>query len=53
MHHRIHLGSATSELIADKSRDVEDLEMLKRFWPDSVAKVIEMIYARGTKSNEL
>lgn len=53
MHHRIHLGSATSELIADKSRDVEDLEMLKRFWPDTVAKVIEMIYARGTKSNEL
>ncbi len=53
MHHRIHEGSATSELIADKSRDAEDLEMLKRFWPAPIASLIELVYSRGTKSNEL
>lgn len=53
MHHRIHEESATSELIADKSRDAEDLEMLKCFWPSPVASLIELVYSRGTKSNEL
>lgn len=53
MHHRIHSGSATSELIADNSRNVEDLEMLKRFWPSPIASLIELIYSKGTQSNSL
>lgn len=53
MHHRIHGGSATSELIADNSRNIEDLEMLKRFWPSPVASLIELIYSKGTQSNSL
>lgn len=53
LHHRIHRDSATTELIANKSRDKEDLEMLKRFWPSCIASAIEHIYSKGTKSNEL
>lgn len=53
MYHRIHSGSATSELIASRERDAEDLAMLERFWPRPVAGLIERVYSRGTKSNEL
>ena len=53
MRHRIHEESATSELIADKSRDEEDLAMLKRFWPSPIASLIELVYSKGTESNEL
>ena len=53
MYHRIHSDSATSELIASRERDVEDLAMLERFWPRPVAGLIERVYSRGTKSNEL
>lgn len=53
MYHRIHSESATSELIASRERDVEDLAMLERFWPRPVAGLIERVYSRGTKSNEL
>lgn len=53
MYHRIHSDSATSELIASRERDAEDLAMLERFWPRPVAGLIERVYSRGTKSNEL
>jgi glycosyltransferase involved in cell wall biosynthesis len=53
MRHRIHPDSATSELIASHERDDEDLAMLERFWPRPVAGLIENVYSKGTKSNEL
>ncbi len=53
MYHRIHGDSTTSQLIADDTRGKEDLEMLQRFWPDPVAKVIYRIYSRGMESNSL
>ena len=53
IHHRIHEGSATSELIASKERDAEDLEMLKCFWPPAIASLIERLYSKGAQSNEL
>lgn len=53
VHHRIHEESATSELIASKERDAEDLEMLKCFWPPAIACFIERLYSKGTQSNEL
>ncbi|WP_322354535.1 glycosyltransferase [Paratractidigestivibacter sp.] len=53
MRHRIHPESTTSELIASRKRDEEDLEMLQKFWPNPVAALIEHVYSRGTKSNEL
>ena len=52
MHHRIHVGSTTSALIEDNTRTAEDLEMLERFWPTPIAKAINLLYAKGQKSNE-
>ncbi|MBF0929898.1 MAG: glycosyltransferase family 2 protein, partial [Atopobium sp.] len=51
MLHRIHEDSETSHLIHDNRREQEDLEMLKKFWPTPVAKLINMAYKSGQKSN--
>lgn len=51
MHHRIHAGSETSALIRDNTRTAEDLEMLSRFWPRPVARLINLAYAAGQGSN--
>lgn len=51
MHHRIHQGSTTSALIQDNTRTAEDLEMLQRFWPGPIARALNLVYARGQKSN--
>ena len=51
MHHRIHAGSETSALIRDHTRGAEDLEMLERFWPAPVARLINRVYALGQRSN--
>ena len=53
MFHRIHEGSTTSELLEKDLRGQEDFEMLRRFWPDGVAKVMSRAYASGEKSNKL
>ena len=51
MLHRIHEDSETSHLIHDNRREQEDLEMLKKFWPAPVAKLINLAYKSGQKSN--
>lgn len=51
MRHRIHEGSETTALIEDDTRGREDLEMLKRFWPSSIARAINRFYARSQDSN--
>lgn len=51
MRHRIHGGSTTSKLIADRTRGAEDLEMLERFWPKPVARLIYVVYSHGMDSN--
>ena len=53
MKHRVHEGSATTELIADETRSKEDLEMFRRFWPDGIAKLIEKRYQKSEESNEI
>lgn len=53
MYHRIHEGSATTEIIADNERTKEDYEMLCKFWPKSIAKIIEHFYKKGEDSNSL
>lgn len=53
MYHRIHADSATTELIASRERDEEDLCMLELFWPKPIAAVIERLYSKGTESNDL
>lgn len=53
MKHRIHEGSATSELIGDTGRRAEDLFMYRKFWPEKIAEFIEHFYENGEKSNFL
>lgn len=53
MYHRIHQESTTTKLIATRARDEEDLEMLSRFWPLPIARLIERVYSKGTNSNAL
>jgi len=51
MFHRIHEGSATTEIIADNDRAREDYEMLCKFWPRWIAGIIEYFYRKGEDSN--
>ncbi|MCD4550323.1 MULTISPECIES: glycosyltransferase [unclassified Schaalia] len=51
MLHRIHEDSETSKLIQDQSRRAEDLAMLKKFWPEPLARIINVAYAKGQDSN--
>ena len=51
MFHRVHEDSETSRVIADKQRVKEDIVMFKKFWPDSIAKIICRVYSISEKSN--
>lgn len=53
MMHRIHAGSETSHLIESDRRTQEDLEMLRHFWPASIAHLINKIYVGGQKENRV
>lgn len=51
MRHRIHEESETTHLIEDNTRGREDLEMLGRFWPSCVARLIYRAYSTSQRSN--
>ena len=53
MQHRIHLDSATSNGIADNSRQKEDREMFARFWPKPLTFLISKLYSLSYASNEI
>ena len=53
MDHRVHEGSATTQLIQDHSREQEDLEMFRRFWPEGIARFLAKRYAGSEKSNQI
>lgn len=53
MYHRIHGGSATTELIANNTRATEDAEMFARFWPTPIARILARAYSTSEKSNDL
>ena len=53
MGHRIHEGSATTELTAGGERAEEELRMFRRFWPGWIAKLLAKPYAKGADSNVL
>jgi hypothetical protein len=48
---RVHPSSETTALLANELRQSEDLEMLRRFWPEKIAVVLAAFYAYGYKSN--
>ena len=51
MYHRIHEQSETTHLIGDNTRSREDLEMLGKFWPSGIARLINRAYSKSQKSN--
>lgn len=51
MLHRIHQGSETSRIIDDGNRTKEDLEMLEKFWPSPIARLINHFYKSAQGSN--
>lgn len=50
--HRIHEESETSNLIQDNTRLEEDFIMLKKFWPEWIAKLLMKKYKKAIKTNE-
>lgn len=53
MGHRIHGESTTTEIIRDNIRTKEDFDILKRFWPKPIAKVISRLYAKSEENNNV
>jgi glycosyltransferase involved in cell wall biosynthesis len=53
MGHRIHEESTTTEIIKENIRTKEDFEILCRFWPESIAKIINYFYKSSEKSNNI
>ncbi len=52
MSHRIHAKSTTTAVIAESSgRSIEDYNMLCKFWPEWVSKLIEFFYKDSEKQN--
>lgn len=51
MGHRIHKDSTTTEIINDNIRTKEDYQILCKFWPKSIAKIITRIYKNSEKNN--
>lgn len=53
MLHRIHEESETSNLIENNIRLEEDLIMLKKYWPEPIAKFIMKFYKNAIITNEM
>jgi hypothetical protein len=53
MGHSVYVGSTTTALIKDNIRTKEDYEILKRFWPKWIAKIIARGYKNSEKSNNV
>lgn len=51
MQHRIHEESETSNLIENNIRLEEDYIMLKKFWPEWIAKILMKKYKDAIKTN--
>lgn len=49
--HRIHEESETSNLIESNIRLKEDYEMLKKLWPEPLAKIVMHFYKNAIKTN--
>lgn len=51
MLHRIHGGSVTTKNTTDKNRELEELQMYKRYWPAGIAKLIMHFYVSNQNYN--
>lgn len=53
IYHRIHEESETSIIIQDNVRTLEDYDMFCKFWPKSIAGLINRFYSKAQDSNGL
>ena len=53
MGHRIDESTTTTDIINQGIRTKEDLFMLKKFWPDFIAKIINKFYRKSEGSNNV
>lgn len=53
MKHRIHEGSATSDLLKKNERRQEDIMVYRMFWPEWAARLLERFYQISEKSNQI
>lgn len=51
--HRIYSESATSKNLGENIRKGEDLEILSTLWPMPIASLVNFVYAKSEKNNEL
>ena len=49
--HRIYAESATTLNLSENIRKKEDFEIMCNFWPKSIAKLINKVYAKSEDSN--
>lgn len=53
MFHRIHEESETTSNTKDKTRELEEYAMYKRYWGKTIAKLLMKFYVLNQKSNNL
>ncbi|MBR3161668.1 MAG: glycosyltransferase [Bacilli bacterium] len=53
MGHRISQASTTTDIINQGIRTNEDYEILCKFWPKTIAKIINKLYKNSEKSNNI
>lgn len=51
--HRISAETTTTDIINQGIRTKEDYEILRRFWPEPIAKILTKLYQTSEKSNNL
>jgi glycosyltransferase involved in cell wall biosynthesis len=45
--HRVHIDSETQGALRDNRRSEEDYRMFLRFWPQSISKILHILYRMG------
>lgn len=53
MGHRVHEESTTTKIISENTRTIEDLEMFKKFWPNSIAMMLNNLYSMSEQNNKV
>lgn len=53
MYHRIHADSETSNTIIDQKRTEEEYMMFKKYWPDSIVKLLMKYYVKAQDANKI
>lgn len=53
MGHRLHESSTTAGTIGENRRTIEDLYILRRFWPEPIVKIIAKVYRLSERAYKI